>query len=196
MLCCGHEQPHHVCSTPQMLAQPAATNALSQGSLLLDLCQVRVQAHARVAASQARSAHHELICDIEACGWRQCHAQHGVPAPHACSSIPHRMHMQKCRIAGLQLCCNMRDRVQHYRSVLSPAIVMELSNAAVHVAEAHCLILCAGVRCHAALTEAQAGCATCGVESDPNLPAPSFMSHRQSTASQAAQGLIIGGTSK
>ena len=98
--------------------------------------------------------------------------------------------------AGLQHSRNMRDRVQLYRSVLSPAVVMELFNAAVHVAEASSLILRAGIRCHAALTVAQAGCATCGVESDPNLPAPSFMSHRQSAGSRAAQGLMIGGTSK
>ena len=57
---------------------------------------------------------------------------------------------------------------------------MELFNAALHVVEARCLILCAGVGRHATLTMAQAGCAARWVEPDPNLPAPSFMSHRRS----------------
>ena len=85
----------HACSRPHMLAQPASIGALRYGYFFLSLGQVRVQAHARVASRQARSAKHEPIRHIEASRWRQSHAQHGVPAAHVCSDTQQELHVQE-----------------------------------------------------------------------------------------------------
>ena len=52
----------------------------------------------------------------------------------------------------------------------APAVVVELLDAALHVIQAQCLVLGAGIRWKAAFALAEAHCAARGVEAHANLP--------------------------